>query len=78
MYLQYIQISQNPHILSSTSSSSTSEDVSKLISRSSTLPTLHEDAELDVSTRQCSIPLTLTKDALMATEQRRLEMRPAG
>lgn len=96
MYLRYIQ-NLNTHqppqqafiSTSSTSgSSNSSEEQSKLISRSSTLPTLHEDTELlnydesDNNTgttgRKGTMTMTLTRDALMATETRRLEMRPAG
>lgn len=94
MYLRYIQ-NLNTHqqqqpqafISTSTSSSNSSEEQSKLISRSSTLPTLHEDTELlnydesDNNTgtgRKGTMTMTLTRDALLATERRRLEMRPAG
>lgn len=92
MYLRYIQnlnTHQQPQafISTSTSSSNSSEEQSKLISRSSTLPTLHEDTELlnydesDNNTgtgRKGTMTMTLTRDALLATERRRLEMRPAG
>lgn len=95
MYLRYIRdqstYQQQPpqaFITTSSSSSNSSEDQSKLISRSSTLPTLHEDTELlnyedsDNNTgtmeRKGTMTMALTKDALMATERRRLEMRPAG
>lgn len=96
MYLRYIQ-NQSSHqqqqppqafISTSSSSSNSSEEQSKLISRSSTLPTLHEDTELlnyedsdhNTSTigRKGTMTMALTKDALLATERRRLEMRPAG
>lgn len=90
LYLQFIN--RNARFVSSNSSSS--EEPSTMISRSS-LPTLHEDSELvnydsnfglssscgasmaaTTSTGPSSIPMTLTRDALMATQQRRLEMRP--
>lgn len=89
-----------------TSSSLTSENSSKYLSRSSTLPTLHEESELhnvDVTQTQDIVgaassssaaphsssseaarnvpnkpPMSLTKDALMVTQRRRLEMRPPG
>lgn len=84
MYIDYVESSRNPHHLPSTSSSS--EDGSKYISRSSTLPTLHEDTELinydsDISHGAVggasNAPMTLTKDALMATQIRRLEINPS-
>lgn len=93
MYLYYIN--RHPHLLLGSSNSSSSEEPSTLVSRSSTLPTLHEDAELvhydstfglPTTASSCvgavggggatSRPMTLTRDALRATEQRRLEMRP--
>lgn len=46
IYIQHVQYMQNANVSSTASSSSTSENASKLLSRSSTLPTLHEDAEL--------------------------------
>lgn len=83
-----------------TTSSLTSENSSKFLSRSSTLPTLHEETELhnvdtqdgtligagsfsaeptrNVQSNTGKLPLSLTKDALMVTQRRRLEMRPPG
>lgn len=74
-----------------TTSTITSEGSSKFLSRSSTLPTLHEESELlsaeqdfsggaasVVSSNGSKLPLSLTRDALMATQRRRLEMRPPG
>jgi axin 1 len=76
-----------------------SESSSKFLSRSSTLPTLHEEAELsnaietqdfgsahqshcepvrNVPITTGKLPMSLTKDALRVTQQRRLEMRPQG
>lgn len=83
-------------------SSTISEASSKFLSRSSTLPTLHEECDganadgsesgavggySDSSSRvptigagssSSKVPMSLTKDALMATQRRRLELRPAG
>lgn len=85
-------------------SSSISEASSQFISRSSTLPTLHEEGDgpnaegsdggavggyseastcaMGVRSSSSSIssklPISLTKDALMATQHRRLEMRAPG
>jgi axin 1 len=85
-------------------SSSTSESNSKYLSRSSTLPTLHEEGDggivegsesfgcavggfsessnrvptLSSGSSSSKVPMSLTKDALMATQRRRLEMRPSG
>lgn len=73
---------------------STSEETSFFLTRSSTLPTLHEEVdsmaadegvtgvltnrELPLGSLASKIPMSLTLDALMATQQRRLEMRPPG
>lgn len=112
MYLQHIreqnslEKSSNQNFNVSTSSitttatvtSITSESSSKFLSRSSTLPTLHEETELgnaeqpDTATGSVinegsrapaggangKPPLSLTKDALMVTQRRRLELRPPG
>lgn len=83
-YCDYVESKCNPHHLSSTSSSS--EDLAKHISRSSTLPTLHEDTELinydsDITcntTVASGLSMALTKDALMATQIKRLEITPSG
>lgn len=70
------------------------------LSRSSTLPTLHEEGDfanpdevgavggypelchrvptLSSSSTSSIVPMSLTKDALMATQTRRLEIRPPG
>lgn len=92
------QYSQQQAISSSTTtatSSTISETSSKFLSRSSTLPTLMEEAGDgcsvgDVtesvsdpinrmpSTTTSKVPMSLTKDALMATQRRRLEMRSPG
>lgn len=100
---------QQPHAIvaaaaaanSSTSSSASviSDNSTKYLSRSSTLPTLHEESELlnitgeqdgaasicesSISNRvpnsNSKLPMSLTKDALMATQRRRLEQpRPPG
>lgn len=83
------------------SSNLISENSSKILSRSSTLPTLHEHEEAEhlnpndvqdfgsVLQPHCEPirnvplstgkhPMSLTKDALRVTQQRRLEMRPPG
>ncbi|CRK99467.1 CLUMA_CG012685, isoform A [Clunio marinus] len=118
MYLQYVQTfhsaidrSHNPASISAsttttnstTTSSFTFSDASSiLLSRSSTLPTLHEEGEalnleisegaiggfndlnsnrvptLSSSSSSSKVPMSLTKDALLATQMRRLEMRPPG
>jgi axin 1 len=110
MYLQHVQQatqyaierSQITQAITSTTSASCSttisETSSKFLSRSSTLPTLMEEAA-DGSTGDLNeavgftetinrvpssnsssnkVPMSLTKDALMATQRRRLEMRPQG
>lgn len=68
------------------------------LSRSSTLPTLHEEGDfhnhdeavggypelshrvptISSSSTSSIVPMSLTKDALMATQTRRLEIRPPG
>ncbi|XP_063708556.1 axin [Culicoides brevitarsis] len=103
MYLRYVQnfsqpsqaasyAAQQAYLSASNSSSNSSEEQSKLVSRSSTLPTLHEDSEclnygsgsdIEISNtgtigRKSTMTMSLTREALMATERRRLEMRPAG
>lgn len=79
-YVTYVNSNLDPYHLPSSSSSS--EEGSKHISRSSTLPTLHEDSEFvnydsDISCGAGGAPITLTKDALMATQMRRLEITPS-
>jgi axin 1 len=113
MYLQYVQNYQSAMernqagsiITTNTTtvtSSSISEASSKFLSRSSTLPTLHEEGDgpnaegsengaasgygetsnrvptISGSSSSSKVPMSLTKDALMATQRRRLEMRPPG
>lgn len=106
MYLTYVQNYQcaidQRNFLPTTNtttytSSSATESNSRYLSRSSTLPTLHEEgdaANFDgaeaaggggfaesarvKTTMSSKVPFTLTKEALMATEQRRLEIRPSG
>ncbi|CAG9806135.1 unnamed protein product [Chironomus riparius] len=93
---QYLQQQQTISTSTTTATSSTiSETSSKFLSRSSTLPTLMEEAGDgcsvgDVtesisdpinrvpSTTTSKVPMSLTKDALMATQRRRLEMRSPG
>lgn len=113
MYLQYVQSYQSTVERShapagsittsttTTTTSTTSEASSKFLSRSSTLPTLHEEGDghitegsdgaggghsetsnrvptISNSSSSSKVPMSLTKDALMATQRRRLEMRPPG
>ncbi|XP_055695508.1 axin [Lutzomyia longipalpis] len=71
-------------------SASSSSGGSEQLTRSFTLPTLHEDSELTLGEASCAsgsqigsrtpadVPMRLTRDALLATEQRRLEIRPSG
>lgn len=73
----------------STSSSSGSGSANERLPRSSTLPTLHEDTELSITDDMSPLPLCethtpnempmrLTKDLLLATQRRRLDIRPPG
>lgn len=113
MYLEYVQNYQSAMDRShgpagsmttnvTTATSATiSEASSKFLSRSSTLPTLHEEGDgLNAEGSDCGaasgysetsnrvptisgsssskVPMSLTRDALMATQRRRLEMRPPG
>lgn len=109
MYVQYVQNYQSAIERShgpagqitttnttTATSSSISESSSKFLSRSSTLPTLHEEGDgpgadgsdsgaaggySEASNRVPTISskaMSLTKDALMVTQRRRLEMRPPG
>lgn len=105
MYLSYVQNYQSaidqrifPPTTNTTTytSSSATESNSRYLSRSSTLPTLHEEGDamnfdgtetaggaavggfLEPRAKTSKVPFTLTKEALMATEQRRLEIRPSG
>lgn len=89
-YVQSIQnvASSGSDITSSESSSSSSSisarDMALLNQTSGPLPTLHEDAELITTqphekplTHQSSIePMRLTKDLLLVTQNRRLDVRP--
>lgn len=111
MYLEYVQNYQSAMerghapagsmTTNTTTATSTtiSEASSKFLSRSSTLPTLHEEGDgpsaeegavggysetsnrvptISGSSSSSKVPMSLTKDALMATQRRRLEMRPPG
>lgn len=72
----------------STSSSSGSASAHEYLKRSSTLPTLHEDSELVCenfsglsiggSKTPLDMPVKLTRELLLATQERRLEVRPPG
>lgn len=74
---------------STSASSSGSGSATDTLPRSSTLPTLHEDTELTInhdfdnlrmteSRISAEMPMRLTRDLLLATEERRLEIRPPG
>lgn len=78
---------------STSASSSGSLSATDTLPRSSTLPTLHEDIELSLSNeadrarQSCEsnrsaaitdMPVRLTRDLLLATQNRRLEIRPPG
>ncbi|XP_032592819.1 axin isoform X2 [Drosophila grimshawi] len=76
---------------STSASSSGSISATDTLPRSSTLPTLHEDSELSLcddfekvqveggSARpHIDLPMRLTRDLLIATQKRRLEIRPPG
>lgn len=82
MYLGYLN---RHHMSINNSSSSGSEEHSNYISRSSTLPTLNENSELltcgpsfgSQGGYKASGSMALTRDALLATEHRRLEIHPS-
>ncbi|XP_060646749.1 axin-like [Drosophila nasuta] len=70
-------------------SSGNSASAANTLPRSSTLPTLHEDSTLSLCDNldnvkaeneraQNDVPMRLTRDLLMATQKRRLEIRPPG
>jgi len=75
---------------STSASSSGSISATDTLPRSSTLPTLHEDSELSLcddfekvqveggGRAQIDFPMRLTRDLLIATQKRRLEIRPPG
>lgn len=75
---------------STSASSSGSLSATDTLPRSSTLPTLHEDIELCLTNdpnKPClesnrasitEMPVRLTRDLLLATQNRRLEIRPPG
>ncbi|XP_020715291.1 axin isoform X1 [Ceratitis capitata] len=73
---------------STSASSSGSVSATDTLPRSSTLPTLHEDSELSLcddfeklrveGNRIADMPIRLTHDLLLATQKRRLEIRPPG
>lgn len=105
-YLQYVgnfysAIERNQPIGGSNISTTSlnTEESSTFLSRSSTLPTLHEEGDglnleegavggfsecsnrvstVGGSSTSSKVPMSLTLDALIATQQRRLEMRPPG
>ncbi|XP_067616001.1 axin-like isoform X2 [Eurosta solidaginis] len=74
---------------STSASSSGSLSATETLPRSSTLPTLHEDSELSLcddfeklrvesGRMSTDMPIRLTHDLLLATQKRRLEIRPPG
>uniref|UniRef100_A0A0K8W947 Axin n=1 Tax=Bactrocera latifrons TaxID=174628 RepID=A0A0K8W947_BACLA len=74
---------------STSASSSGSISATDTLPRSSTLPTLHEDSELSLcddfeklrvegGRKSADMPIRLTHDLLLATQKRRLEIRPPG
>ncbi|XP_068152113.1 axin isoform X1 [Drosophila tropicalis] len=75
---------------STSASSSGSISATDTLPRSSTLPTLHEDSELSLcddfekvqvdggNRAPIDYPMRLTRDLLIATQKRRLEIRPPG
>lgn len=77
---------------STSASSSGSVSATDTLPRSSTLPTLHEDSELSLSddfeklrveggrmsSADMPMGMRLTRDLLLATQNRRLEIRPPG
>lgn len=74
---------------STSASSSGSVSATDTLPRSSTLPTLHEDSELSIcddfeklrvegGRMSADMPMRLTRDLLLATQKRRLEIRPPG
>ncbi|KAM7363781.1 protein axin isoform 1-T1 [Cochliomyia hominivorax] len=76
---------------STSASSSGSVSATDTLPRSSTLPTLHEDSELSLSddfeklrveggrvSADMPMGMRLTRDLLLATQKRRLEIRPPG
>uniref|UniRef100_A0A1L8DWD1 Putative regulator of g protein signaling n=1 Tax=Nyssomyia neivai TaxID=330878 RepID=A0A1L8DWD1_9DIPT len=89
MYLEHVRAMTNTGAQPIPSASSSSGG-SEQLTRSFTLPTLHEDSELTLaeapstsgmqmgSRTQADVPMRLTRDALLATEHRRLEIRPSG
>lgn len=93
IYLNHVQHIQSSiggsGLQPSTSSSSGSVSVpDNLLSRSSTLPTLHEDSELTIGTENSESKSSkppgpeeqprLTLESLLATQGRRLKVTPPG
>lgn len=104
IYLQYVQVAmdrgQIPEV--STSAGPSTSNALNFLSRSSTLPTLHEESDatnidgadagamggfpdpsnrvpiLSGSSSSSKPPLSLTKDALIATQKKRLNLRSPG
>lgn len=90
IYLQHVQLMQSAAVATASASSSSSTcSAQGNLPRSLTLPTLHEDTELSIceeaagmhvmgSHTPSDVPLRLTRNLLLATQNRRLEVRPPG
>lgn len=90
IYLQHVQMMQSAAVATASASSSSSTcSAQGNLPRSLTLPTLHEDTELSICEEAASmhvmgshtpsdVPLRLTRNLLLATQNRRLEVRPPG
>lgn len=86
-YIQHIYNAEQSAAMHSASTTSSSGSCSAPnVQRSSTLPTLHEDTELSISDSMGQVAgssgdkphARLTKNLLLATQERRLELRPPG
>lgn len=87
LYIQHIYNAEQSAAMHSASTTSSSGSCSAPnLPRSSTLPTLHEDTELSISDSMGQMAgssgekphVRLTKNLLLATQERRLELRPQG
>lgn len=87
LYIQHIyNAEQNAAMHSASTTSSSGSCSAPNVPRSSTLPTLHEDTELSISDSMGQVAgssgekphVRLTKNLLLATQERRLELRPQG
>ncbi|GAB0094956.1 Axin [Sergentomyia squamirostris] len=89
IYLEYVRSSGAVGAGVLPTSASSSSGGSEQLTRSFTLPTLHEESELSLgdaaaamsqmgNRTPANMPIRLTLDALLATQNRRLEIRPSG